>query len=162
MKKAKIMLIASLLLVFVSMTLVGCGRGFSVSGSAPTLEQLQGRWDLVETMYREGNHTFTNRPGDTDWVFTGQYHITFTDNHFEEFNFWHWNTVHGTFVLDGSSLTLSPSVASPPIPMGGYAYINQRSLGLEGNILTMTYTRRANVLGRNVTWHYLHTFTKAA
>ena len=138
------------------------GGAYSPSGSAPQQSQLYGRWELTRTVHR-GASSGTFTPGHPNW--SGSYHITFEENgEFTELNFWNFtlagflHEIGGTWSIDGRALVLQRTQGQ----VGIYSFISERRLGIssDGNTLSMTYSRRHLQNGRNVTWHYRHTFVR--
>jgi len=155
-KPLSIALILATMLIGLTLIGSGCGAASPV-GNAPTQAELTGRWNLTQTRYTGGmggcGMAVTNRPGDFLW--SGGYFIQFNENGtFSESNFWSFSN-SGTWTLIGDSLTLNGGGGAPAF--GELQFISDRRVGLQGNTLTMTYTRRSGIN----TWHYLHTFTRA-
>jgi len=128
-----------------------CAREFEVDGFAPTQSQLTGTWNLTATRYR-GSNSDSLTPSSSGW--RNSYIVFNSDGTFTELNFWNENSIlNGTWTLSGHTLTLNRTGGT----VGSYAFVSNRRVGIDGNILTITYTRNQ---GGN-TWHYRHTYRRA-
>ena len=154
MKKLVMSLALLMTVVTTGVMLTACFGGI---GSTPTREQLNGRWEL--TQIQTSGHA-TERAGTPLW--TGHHFIDFdAEGNFSENDFWnnHFNasvTSHGTFTLNGSTLTMTRA--------GGqsltYHFIGTRRVGIsrDGDTLRIRYDRPAGAGFRP--WSYTHTFTR--
>jgi len=121
-------------------------------GEVPTITQLQGRWNLIETQHGSSVYTEDSR----EWII-GCF-IEFDGFNFIEADFWNYTsgndaTSFGSFTLNGNDLILTRN--------GGidlrWSFVPDRRIYIsgDGSTLFIRYTRQ-----QGFTYRYIHTFTR--